>query len=1055
MTTRRHKTKDEESVYHDAQAIVTENWTTGYTKKTIGDFYNLVQENFNKSFKDRLDRTAAQRVLSEFIESKNENEYSESPLPLPQIYTRIKRAAPTIDQAFLKNGRMVSDWVEDANDYWFNNEITRSTLAIGSLLFSAAAFGGLNTLPRLDALYLAIVEGRQPRRVGSRLIMPLVVNSNNYGNLPELDGKQKLLISSSYNFVFDDMTLAWFWALSFKFSFVEGEKPRGARYYLGIFFKELGGWQNINGRQVNKLETDHFQHNLKKLLAYAPYIWALDRCKSIPFWGIQIAQDTTRSCSQKALEWDAHCLPDPPLATVPDLSQLNTSPPQESKSRETQDRHLTRDLISALQTALKKSNKKSVLPLEELLTEPWHENEQVLIKHFKHQRETTELKPSSLKRYLDYIGHSWLLYSDEIILSDADDEEYLEVYQQCLSSASSVGRSETRAQLSKFHNFLVQTVGAPPIELEAKNSVSICRSAILPVAIYRWILRSILNADGEQTHIRKTLALLMIIGYRCGLRAGEFCNIRMNDLFVVRDEHLSHSRIIAIQVQVRRKLKSGYAFRRLLMSDLMAPDERQIFFDYYRKRINETDFQSSAPLFTLMSGGTPIASDVPNTVLQNMLDQYPHPLPHYVFHSLRHTAFSNWMLLFFGDPDQVRLFTDYEAFADDVRRALVGDVVNPQEPLHAIAQVAGHATPGQTIESYSHWTHEIIGWKLSKVNHVVPLSYYTNVCGWSTKQIRNRLSGERIKSEAIESSSLREPIATSLVKKETCPSWIQTDFKLSDSATSAQASGNDFDPATFGLPGMSSNPFSFLEVESQLQKVASGQHVDDLIFDPNQRKLLRSYVSRAQDVYSRVSRTGTLRLVNEVPGANGIDQRLSPQALTSKPEKAQVNRVLETAYGLFKDDEWRGRLRRQIDVFLDRATATKSHVSFSKLECINTSAKREGALYQWLITMEKLFSDREIRITGRTPSLCAEKLEQLGLHESKKIVVDQRSFNSLAGFQVSIVMPGEKKKLKQAKQRIESSGDKFQSAHAPQKVLSSWVLKYVFPMLYITWPDGD
>lgn len=1054
MSNQKSKNRDNQTVREDAEVIVIDNWKSDYSSKTIASFYEILHVKFNKLFQDRLDRTAAQIVLAEFIQEKNEHEYAESPLPLPQIYSRIKRADPVIDQNLLKNGRIVDGWVDDAIVYWSEKQKIRPTLAVGSLLFSAAVFGGLNTLPRLEALYAAIVNDVQPMRVGKRLILPLEVKSDSYGNLSALDGKQKLTVSASYNFIFDDITLAWYWALQFNFKFTTGEKSRNYKYFLEIFFNDLAHWQEDNNRQENQLSPDVFVSNLKTLLRYAPYVWALDRCKAIPLWCITVAQDQTHSASQKVAEWTAHCLSEAPPATVPDLTRLNVSVPNTAETKKPHSRKLTRDLIASLRAALQKPLEKALQALKRLGNEPWYENELVLIDYFTTQRRTRTWKPSTYERYLDYIGHCWLLYSDELILSDADSEEYLEVYEQCLTMATEKDRAATRGQLNRFHEFLVDSIGAPPIELEAKNSVSICRSAIVPVSIYRWLLKSLLNADGEHRHLRQTLALLLIVGYRCGLRAGEICNIKMNDLFVYENADSIPPAHMSIYAQIRRKLKSGYAFRRIPLSSLMAPEERKLLSDYYRQRSTESSPQSTAPLFCWLAAGTPISSTVPNKVLQNLLQQYPRPLPQYVFHGFRHTAFSNWMMMFFGDADQVRLFTDYHDFVDDVRWALVGDVDNPQEILHAIAQVAGHATPGQTIESYCHWSHEIIGWKLSSVSHFVPESFYSNVCGWSRKQIRARFSGDRLRSESIDSASLRVPLAESLVAEESVPSSKQKSFELALSATPVQTETADFDPESLGLPGMTTNPFTILEVESLLQKIAAGQHEHDLTFDDTQRKLLKVYVGRAQDVYSRVSRTGKLRLVNELPGGNATDQRLSPQSLTSHAEKMQVSRVLENAYDLYKSEEWRIRLRRQIDVFLDRATATKSHIAFSKLECIDQSDTRKGALYQWLIILEKLFSEGEIRITGRSPNLCKDKLTQLGLHESSKIIVDRRSFSSLAGFQISIVMPGEKKKLKQAKQRIESSNDRSNLTHQPQKALSSWTLKYVFPMLYITWPDA-
>lgn len=1039
-----------DAVAKAAEDIIESYWRPEYTQESISEFYKIIRTQFNSAFKGRLARTHAQEILARFIENRNEQDFAEAPLPLPELYTRIQRRPPVIDDGLLKTGRIVDAWTEDAIAYWSDAKNISPTKALGSFLFSAAVFGGLNSKSRLDALYTAIREDVEPLRIDDKVILPLTVESQSYGNVPNPNKTKSFSIGASLNFVLDDITLTWFWALRHRYHYKPDVRKRNAAHYLTIFFKALSNWQ-VRNQRSNPLSSNAPRSTIKTLMRGAPYVWGLSRCRQVPLWGITVAQDKTHSVSQNLQEWQAHCLPEPEPARVHDLPSLNVAPTSSARPIEgSNDRRFTRDLIQPIRNALKLPRQRCIQALEKLKQEPWHANERALIGYFIYEGVLDKWKTSTYDRYLDLFGHSWLLYSDELDLEGSDADEYLEVYEQCLADATDKDRPAARGRLRAFHQFLVDTYGALPVELEAASGVTQCRSAVMPVALYRWLLNSLLNADGEQVQLRHTLALILMLGYRCGLRAHEVCNIQMRDLFVHEFTDDSGDKQLDIYADIRRRLKTEYAYRRAPLTGLLPPSERQLLSKYYSQRRAESGVKSSVPLFCWLTPNTPIDRSVPNKALQKLLKLYPEPLPRYVFHGLRHTAFSNWMLMYFGEPDQIELFTDYTSFSPDVCRALVGDSHNPQEFLHAIAQVAGHATPGQTLESYGHWSHEMLGWKLSAVSYPIPKSFLNNVCGWSNQQIRLRFSGSKFRENELETLAFRAALAKATVAQESRPAASVEPTRLQTPAGHLELQS---DPAEIGLPGMTTNPFTMYQVEKYLNQMAAGQHVEDLVSDKTQRKLLTRYRARAEDVFSRTSRNGKLRFVNELPGQQRTDVRLSPTEIRTNAERLQANRVLEQCYELFKSDDWRPMLYQQIELYLAKATATKTYIQFPKRECADIGNGETGKLYRWLTVLNEMFSDGEIRITGSSPRVTREKLEKFGLHENTSFKIDRRPDAKLAGFQVSIVMPGERQELAKLKKRRLAGGDRG-SNRTPQSALSSGILKHLFPMLYITWPGN-
>lgn len=319
-----------------------------------------------------------------------------------------------------------------------------------------------------------------------------------------------------------------------------------------------------------------------------------------------------------------------------------------------------------------------------------------------------KLRPSSVVRYLDLIGKHLLAQASAFRNPAAmDEDEWQAIYDNCLMSAK--GKSSgVSSMLADFHKFLRINYDAPAVEIErAAGSQRVDAHIITPreYGIAKRILR-----QRTRDELSDVLELVLILGFRCGLRRGEVWSRLINDF-----DGFDNPAISRVELLVRPNkwagIKSWCGTRRLPLWSLLEEEELALLRSFYRRRRDRlVGSGTHHALFAQdMASGNPFDEDEVFGVITDTLklvtkDNY------FKFHRLRH-SFVSFTLLRLMETDRQKHIPASWACGDEgkslfpIRDRPLALVVSAEHSFSPLAQVslwAGHASSSETLYSYSH-----------------------------------------------------------------------------------------------------------------------------------------------------------------------------------------------------------------------------------------------------------------------------------------------------------------------------------------------------------------
>ncbi|WP_143269442.1 site-specific integrase [Mangrovitalea sediminis] len=320
----------------------------------------------------------------------------------------------------------------------------------------------------------------------------------------------------------------------------------------------------------------------------------------------------------------------------------------------------------------------------------------------------SRLAPSSVVRYLHWVGRELIIHSPDLMAPETlDADEWQAIYEVCIAKSKSSSGNVT-ARLAEFHRFLEAHYGVPPVDLGAHGGKRQVDARLLTPREYLRV-RQLIRKSGD-TVLTDIQELVLILGYRCGLRRGEVWSRLLADF-----PGLDHPRVQRKELLVRPNkisgIKSWAGTRRLPLSLLLQEDELEVLTAFYRKRKAElVERAGNQALFSVDGlSGLPadqkLVFDTITACLRKVTGD-----PAFRFHHLRHSFVSLTFL---------RLMETYpgEHVPQDWRQGRGGAALLPsmQAPLWQSAglsdtrrsawllgQWAGHASPGEAMLSYSH-----------------------------------------------------------------------------------------------------------------------------------------------------------------------------------------------------------------------------------------------------------------------------------------------------------------------------------------------------------------
>ncbi len=208
--------------------------------------------------------------------------------------------------------------------------------------------------------------------------------------------------------------------------------------------------------------------------------------------------------------------------------------------------------------------------------------------------------------------------------------------------------------------------------------------------------------------VRRIAQLILILGFRCGLRRMEVLKLQLTDLI------LKHPAELLIRPWEQRRLKTPNATRKMPLYALLTSGELDKFREWHAQRREEceNDINPSPFLFSIPGMGYAF---LPEGMLFPLIhdalrDATNDPTVH--FHHLRH-SFASWMVYALMRPpkspvprwlDNWVQSKEWMSKSDQLHRDLYGNSFPTRRHLYAISRLLGHSGPEMTLEHYVHTT---------------------------------------------------------------------------------------------------------------------------------------------------------------------------------------------------------------------------------------------------------------------------------------------------------------------------------------------------------------
>lgn len=379
-----------------------------------------------------------------------------------------------------------------------------------------------------------------------------------------------------------------------------------------------------------------------------------------------------------------------------------------------------------------------------------------------------DVRASSLRTYFSRIGPRLVSKSIDFDLQEAREEDFLDLYTEVIEDAE---QPKTRFQiglrLADFHRYLVSHFNVPSVSmgLGAYNSASVDANFITEQE-YLDASEALRRRAGTPPEIASMQEMILLLGYRLGLRRGETRYLRLKDIQILKSAGINREpEILAAELvlrsHTRRKLKTDNARRRLALHLLLPDEELKRFVSFAERRQKRHGISHDQLLFGQLKDAAEPLEEGDGFGPVTAALRAACGDPEIRFHSLRHSFASRNLLLFWslnspsvltrkwlsllGQDDSVP--TNGAAQWQQLSGLQSGTPT--RKALYVVSMALGHADPDSSLSSYVHVMDLILGAFLEAQAPQVTLAGQAVLLGSGVEALRVARSKIGIRGESL------------------------------------------------------------------------------------------------------------------------------------------------------------------------------------------------------------------------------------------------------------------------------------------------------------------
>lgn len=383
-------------------------------------------------------------------------------------------------------------------------------------------------------------------------------------------------------------------------------------------------------------------------------------------------------------------------------------------------------------------------------------------------------------RYLSALYQIWLNYWQKISVSDFEEYDADETYQYLLLAVTKEDKSagSALAGLYKFiaehYTFEVQI----PENLNDEDKVTFVRSKLISNSLYEKVREEIQSHYEQRSeYFKRSIDIILILIYRCGIRIKECFHIRMKDIAALTDYNLV----------IRKRNDSGKTYsadRQINLTLLLKADELALLRVFIEMRKQQTLGKADALMFTQnINTSEPFSYILVNQVVIDTMERLTGE--HFVFYEFRHTAITNMVLICFSDLKTAEAWTGYnQKQIIEIKKHFCG---NENLILDQIKGFAGHLSPEITLSSYVHLAEFCLCYSLGSIKLEFTIKDLANILNCEQKSLKTVLG--------------RLGTSNQTIQVQECSEYLNSEFLRFSQQTDSQYSSS----GQGGFNGMKKN----------------------------------------------------------------------------------------------------------------------------------------------------------------------------------------------------------------------------------------------------------